>query len=171
MAWNHRTLAQELQIIGLSREHTQRAIAKIVGVSPWTVQDVQHKYHLTLSFGQSVSSAQFRYRYDEHKWGRMIELLYVTNRLSLHETARRCGVDIGTVRRRMDHLGIPRRSSSESQRGSKRGRYNMDLPPCASGCGTGVRTPGEEYCANCRRSACRRRRAGSIAAEAIRAQG
>jgi hypothetical protein len=105
--------------------------------------------HVTLSFGRH-SSANFRYRYDEHVWGRAIEELYIERRLPLREVAKRCGVDIGTIVRRMDHLAIPRRTAGESHRGRKRKPYRSKIAPCA-GCGGGVRAADEDYCVTCRR--------------------
>lgn len=159
MAWQHRTVAQELQIVALSRDHPQRRIAELVGVSAWTVHDVQRKYHVVLRFGRSISSAQFRYAYDEHVWGRIIETLYHEQRLPLEEVARRCGVAVGTIRRRMDDLGLRRRTSGETRRGRARGpyRWSVELPQCETdGCTTRVRVEDETRCARCRRSARRR---------------
>lgn len=154
MAWKHRTVAQEEQIVALSRDHPQRKIAELVGVSPWTVHDVQRKYHVVLRFGRSISSARVRYAYDENVWGRVIELLYHEQRLPLEEVARRCGVHVDTIRRRMDDLGLRRRTSGESNRGTTRGPYNWAraLPECATPqCTTRVATDGEDRCARCRR--------------------
>lgn len=150
MSWRHRTIAQEQEVIALSRHHPQRTIAKLTGLHQTTVLEIQRKYHLVLSFGQSVSSAGVRYAYDEVGWGRVIEYLYIDCHLPLREVARRCGVDIGTVRRRMDHLGIPCRSAGESNRGRKRKPYRSKLARCAR-CGGGVRSAGEMLCATCRR--------------------
>lgn len=159
MAWKHRTPAQETAIIELTRDHCQREIAELVQVSKAVVIDVQRKYHLVLRFGRSSSSAQFRYRFDEYRWGRAIELLYWERRLPLEEVARRCGLDVGTVRRRMDRLGIARRTPAESNRGTKRGTYQAwltKLPRCAAGCGRGVGKEGERFCAACRRKVAHR---------------
>ncbi len=123
MAWKHRTVKQEEAVIGLTNGHSQREIAALTGLTQTQVLHVQRKYHLVLSFGQSVSSAQFRYRWDPYVWGRVIELLYVTERLPLTEVADRCGVNVHTIRRRMDVLGIPRRTPGESNRGRRRAPY------------------------------------------------
>jgi DNA-binding CsgD family transcriptional regulator len=158
MAWKHRTITQERQIVGLSASHTQREIAKLLDVSQWTVHDVQRKYHITHAFGRE-HVARRRYAYDEHVWGRIIETLYIEQRLSLAETASRCGIDVGTLRRRMGTLGIPIRTTAESNRGTTRGRYKgwLDkLPRCSAGCGRGVLTPGETECSTCRRKTARR---------------
>lgn len=151
MAWKHRTFAQEWEVVGLTNGHSQSEIAKLTGLTKGVVLEVQRKYHLTLSFGQSISSAQFRYRWDEQKWGRVIEALYIDERLSMRDVAKRCGVHVDTIRRRMAKLEIPVRAAGDRQRGTKRAHYRSKLPRCASGCGTGVKTPGEVYCAECRR--------------------
>lgn len=153
MAWQHRTVAQEMMVVSLTRSHCQREIAELTGLTKGVVLSIQRKYHLVLSFGRSTSSARFRYAYDEHIWGRLIELLYIDMRLPLDEVARRCDVSIDTVRRRMDHLGIPRRAVGESNRGTKRGPYQawlIKLPRCQAGCGRGVKTD-HPCCAVCRR--------------------
>lgn len=151
--WRHRTVEQELQIVSLTRDHSQREIAQLVGVSPWTVHAVQRKYHLVLSFGRSHSSAHFRYRFDEHVWGRALEVLVFEMKLPLEEVADRCGVGVDTVRRRMEKLGFRRREPGEIQRGRPRGPYAAweARRSCATeGCSVKP-LDGHDHCAACRR--------------------
>lgn len=152
MAWKHRTIAQEQQIVSLSGTHSQREIAKLFDISMTTVHVVQRKYHITHRFGRH-HAAQRRYAIDEHAWGRIIEALYTEQHLSLKETAERCGVHPSTLTRRMHKLGIPIRTVGDANRGKPRGRYAAwltKLPRCDADCGRGVRPP-HTTCSICRR--------------------
>lgn len=162
MAWRHRTVAQEHEVLALSKTYTIKQIAKLTGLSAWTVFDVRRKYHWVQLFGRH-HAARNRYAYDEHAWGRVIEELYHEQRLTQQQVADRLGIDVGTVRRRMDDIGLRRRTTAESNTGTHRGRYNWrpDLPRCA--CGRGIAKAGEEWCAACRRSRARRDRASGVA--------
>lgn len=163
MAWAHRTIAKEWEIVGLSGRHTQREIAALAGVSTWTVFDVQRKYHVVQRFGRCHVAAR-RYAIDEHVWGPILEELYVRQRLPQAEVAARCGIGVDTVRRRLDALGFRIRTGGETNSGKRRRAYRWKehLPVCASpGCTTRVAAEGEGHCARCRRSA--RRRAGALA--------
>jgi hypothetical protein len=152
MAWKHRTVAQEWQVVALTKDHPQRKIAQLTGLSTSVVLDIQRKYHLTLSFGRSISSAQFRDPWDEHTWGRVLEALYLEQRLSIEECARRCGVYRGTIKKRLVALGFPIRTAGEQNRGTKRGSYSWSWSTCANpSCNRGVRDPSETYCSQCRR--------------------
>lgn len=151
--WEHRTVAQEWQIVGLSGTHTQKEIAERVGVGVWTVHDVQRKYHIVQRFGRQ-HVAKRRYAYDEHQWGLVLEELYVRQRLSMGEVAERTGLHCSTVRRRLVELGFHIRSAGEQAVGRRYARpRRTQLPECETpGCATRVRKTGEVYCADCRRA-------------------
>lgn len=162
--WQHRTVAQEFRVVDLSSCHSQAEIAAITGLGKTVVVDVQRKYHVVLRFGRSYSSAHFRYRFDEHAWGRVFEHLYHEQRLPLDVVAQRMGLHPSTVRRRAVRLGFRIRKTGEANRGRKRGRYDYrpDLPTCRTeGCETKVASygtvltddgePDGPYCATCRR--------------------
>ena len=151
MAWKHRTVAQELQVVGLSGRHCRREISELTGLGEWSVYDIQRKYHVVQRFGQSSSSAHFRYRYDRETWERVILLLYYEERLPLVEVAQRCGIAVSTLTRRMASMGLEVRSTGESNRGTKRGPYRTKLPRCEQDCGRGVAKAGESRCAICRK--------------------
>jgi transposase len=152
MAWQHRTVAQERAIVGLSGQHTQKEIAQLVGVSAWTVFDVQRKYHIVQRFGRHHVAAR-RYAYDEHSWGRVLEHLYHELGLTKSEIAERLGVHVDTITRRMRAIGLRERTPSESRRGRPHGkRHDFGWPECRTeGCATQVKPPGVDYCAACRR--------------------
>lgn len=156
MAWQHRTVAQEWEVVGLSKSHPIKRIAELTGLGPYVVFSIQRKYHLVSSFGRQ-HAARHRYAYDEHAWGRVIETLYYGRNRSLEEVAASTGVHRDTIVRRMDDLGLPRKSASEARRGRKHSRrHRFDLPVCETDdCSTYVRTAGEKHCATCRRKPAR----------------
>lgn len=153
MAWKHRTVAMEHQILALSKAHPQKQVARLVGCSAWTVFDVQRKYHWVAMFGRHHVAAR-RYAYDEHAWGTILEALYVDQRLPIEEVAARCGVHRDTIRRRLVALGFRIRPVGETNRGRKRPRqsetWRAKLPRCREGCGRGTEHPSG-VCAACRR--------------------
>jgi predicted transcriptional regulator len=153
-----RTIKQEIRIIELSRDKTIRQIAEELDLSRATVQAVQRKYHLTLRFGRSVSSAAVRYAYDESKWALILTELYYKQMLTVDEVAERCGIAISTVERRMRHLGLPRRTLTEARTGRKRGSYDLsNWPVCAVPlCGTRVFKENSAMCSACQKSRTRR---------------
>jgi hypothetical protein len=125
------------------------------------VLDVQRKRGVPPAYRQSADSARFRYAYDEYEFGTEVERLYHGEGRSLRETAAALGVDVTTLRRRMERLGLRVRPPGP-RRGRPRGPYRTALPPCAvPGCPTRVRSEGESMCGECRRSARRRRRLGA----------
>lgn len=113
--WNHRTTKQESQIIELSKDHSQKQIAKIVGVGTWTVHDVQKKSGVGPAFRRSADSARFRYAFNEHEFGEIVERLYFKEYMSLQEVAKTLGLNTQTTRRRMVKLGFRIRNLKESR--------------------------------------------------------
>ena len=153
-----RTVATELAIVGLSGRHPQKEIAELVGCGVWTVHDVQRKYHIVQRFGRQHAAAR-RYAYDEHAMGTVLEHLYVNLRLTQRQVAERMGLDIGTVRRRLEALGFRIRTHAESNRGHPHRRHDFSAhgPECASpNCTIRVLKPGETHCSRCRHSRARR---------------
>lgn len=153
MAWNHRTVKQELEVVRLSSRLIRKDICAVTGLSPTIVSNIQRKYHVVIRYGRGEATKR-RNQWDRDLWARMIIELYWNQRLPLKATAKRLHIDETTLRKRMDELGIERRGSGEANRGKKRTSYNWrpDLPVCQTeGCQTKVLTSGETHCGACRR--------------------
>lgn len=148
-----RTIKDELRIVGLSKDHSQRQIAEIIGTSRATVYAVQRKYHVTLSYGWVISSPLFRVdqHWDRQEWADAIDRHYYEGGLTLQQTADIMGVYVTTLRKRMTKLGYEPRPTGEAQRGKKRGQYNWQAwPECMTdGCTRRVKT-GLDHCYECR---------------------
>lgn len=148
-----RTVKDEYEIVRLSRDHSQKQISEIMGLSKTTVQGVQRKYHVTLSFGQTISSNAFRedHKWDKEKWADAIDFLYYERKLTLQATAELMGTTAATLRKRMDELGYEPRTTGQAQKGTKRTTYKWKAwPKCdTSDCTTRVKSE-YDHCFRCR---------------------
>ena len=120
--WQHRTAKQEQDILLWAQFYlTQKEIAARVGVSTWTVLDVLQKNGVKTQVGKGAAASR-RYAIDEDQWRLIFQELYVNQRLPLGEVARRCNINISTVRRRLRRLGFTIRTQGEQQLGCPRPR-------------------------------------------------
>lgn len=124
MARKERTIAEELQIVGLSSTHTLTEIAEIVGVSRTTVNDVRRKYHVVARFGRQHVATR-RWAYDETEWAEKVNDMYYVKGMTITAIASQLGLNPNTVTRRMEHLGLRRRRPLRRSDGWK----TPDLPP------------------------------------------
>lgn len=145
----HRTYAQEQQVIELTKDHCQREIGEIIGLHRTSVHEIQRKYHLVLSFGARYHSSHFRYRVDDKLWGPIMEELYARQRLSIEEIGRRCHIGRRRVRSILVHCGFEIRTAGETNRGkTKTYKYRSEFRKCV--CGVTIIKGDHLYCGYCR---------------------